>query len=238
MPESLAAAPQSYLLRRATNFRRQDNASKASVIGIAATATVLIVAVIGGLVFWYLRRRKDRGKRDRHGPAGSMDGELNTLQDGASKTPLMDLENQSRDPEDRGSLVPRYHEDDEIPPAAPTVPYRTMSASTVRSLPPSYAVAVRSSPRPRSQNEDETDIPTHHVQRSSSNASRAGGLRPLMLVNAQQSSDGVHETNEESRRPRTPPPEENSNNALSVTPLRHVVRPRASSRFREEDLDI
>lgn len=239
MPHSLESASDLNLRPRDSILKRQGDANKSSVIGIAATATVLVVAAISGLIFWYLRRRRIRRNGSKHDRAGSLDGGLNTLHDRASKTPLMRVENQSQAPEDRENLAPLYHEDDEVSVVAPTIPHRTMSASTFRSLPPSYAVAVRASPGPTSQVEDESDIASHGVHRSGSTTSRTGGLRTLTLVAAQQSSDAVHEDTEGRGRSRTRSPEEHSHtNVLSPNLQRPAGRPRASSRFHEEDLDI
>lgn len=238
MPQPVDAAPQSDFLPHDTISKRQDDTSKSSVIGIAASATVLVIAVICGLVFWYFRRRKNRQKRDRQGYADPADGGSTTLRDRSSKTPLMRLENHSQAPADQGTPVPRYQEDDEASIIAPSIPCRTMSASTIRSLPPSYAVAVRASPEPQSEAGDGHDTAIRHLHRSSSSASRPGRLRPLTPVNGHQSSDDNHEQHRERSRPRAPLVEDSNDNTLSVAPQRPLIRPRASSRFHEEDLDI
>ena len=238
MPQPSAAASHSDLRPRNTIFRRRTHASKSSAIAVAATATVLVVAIISGLVFWYFWRRKTRRNRGRHGGASSVDSNNNTLQDGSSKIPLIRVEDQFQARGDGGSLAPLDHEEEATPIIAPNIPHRTMSGSTIQSLPPSYAVAIRSSPRPLSQVVDESDTATHRTHRSSSSVSQSGGLRPLMLVNTQRSSGDDHEETGERGRLRTPLLEENSNdNGSSASQQRLGVRPTASSRFREEDLD-
>ena len=237
MPQPQATASHSDLLPYHTILKR--NATKSSVIGIAATATVLTVILICGLLFWFTRRRKKGRNRSRNGDADSVDGDSSALQDRSSKTPLMRVENQSQASHQQGNSAPQYPEDDDVSFVAPNIPRRTPSgASTIRSLPPSYDIAVRASPALGSRHSDE-DIASHGMHRSSSSASRSGHLRPLMLVAAQQSSSGNREQNEDRGRSRSPSLKVGADeSALSIPAQRPAVRPRASSRFHEEDLDI
>jgi len=161
------------------------------------------------------------------------------LQDRSSKTPLMRVENQSQASQQPSNSAPQYPEDDEVSFVAPTIPHRTNSgASTIRSLPPSYDIAVRASPALVSRHSDE-DTASHGMHRSSSSASRSGQLRPLMLVKAQRGSSGNREQNEDGGRSRSQSLGEGATEGgLSIPAQRPTVRPRASSRFHEEDLDI
>jgi len=237
MPQPIDAASQSNILPLDAVFKRQDDTSKSSVIGIVASATLLVVAAICGLVFWYIWRRKNRQNRDRNGYADPADGRFNTLRDRSSKTPLMRLENHSQAPADQGTPVPWYQEDNQASIVTPSIPGRTMSASTIRSLPPSYAVAICASPGPQSEAGNEHNTAIHYLHRSSSSASRPDRTRPITSMNSPQSSDDNHEQHRERSRSRAPLAEDSNDNTLSVAPQRPVTRPRALSRFHE-DLDI
>lgn len=205
------------------------------MIGIAATATVLIVAIIAGGLYWLIRRRKRRAKGKSHERSRSMqspDIESTSLDDRTSKAPLIQQEHITREADYRSSPVPRYDDNDDAFSNPPSIPHRTMSTSTTRSLPPSYAAAVRTS------TDSDAQVSRAPITRSSYNDHRpvsssggSGGLRPLTLVASQQQQP----TSRGNSRPTTPEP---TDGHLSTTPQHPSGRPRAASRFREEDLDM
>ena len=210
---------------------------KSTVVEIAATVTVLLCVVLCGIVVCYWWHRKSKRNNARNGYAGSSDGALVTLHDRSSKTPLMQLEEQHQAPVNQSTSFRQYEEQDADSTPVPGVPRRTMSVSTSHSLPPSYAIAVRAGSGPSSQAGDENDLATQHQYRSNVGASRSGGPRPLMLSGEQQSSS-IQEQRVERGRSRSGSMEDRSDDrSLAVTPERPAMRPRASSRFREEDVD-
>ncbi|KAJ9653477.1 hypothetical protein H2198_007319 [Neophaeococcomyces mojaviensis] len=213
----------------------KDDATKPAVIAIAITATVLVVALIAGGLFWFLRRRHRR-RHSGHGHVDSVDGDAHILRERTSKIPLMRQENTSNIPEDRESPAPRYDDDVSLDP--PNL-HRSMSGSTTRSLPPAYASIVHSSPDPRSR--DVTSIGPLLVRsdRPVSSTGGSSGLRPLMLVDSQQGhsandgrSDGNHDPQPASSD------SVGSNSGLAAESQMPAGRPRSASRFREEDLDM
>lgn len=207
-------------------FKRQfENVSKTAVIAIAAVATVLVVALISGCVFCCLRRRGGQNKSKGYGKSDSTDRSVNNLHDPVSKTPLMRQDNQSQMSEYTGVPAPRYDEED-IGMSA-SIPRRSLSGRSMQSVPPSYSAATHAGM-------DRTNSQNSHRPRSSYIGS--DGLRPLMLLNSQQSYDGDDRDDGEERGRSGYPT--NSNRSSLVVPLRPAGRPRAGSRFREEDLDM
>lgn len=187
--------------------------SKPVVIGIAVAATVVVLALIGGISFWLIRRRRNKRTRSNsgnaHGTARMVDeDDFSHLNERSSKVPLIRHEDESQMTELRHSMS-RYDENDEH--SLLTMPGRAHSDATERSLPPSYSSATRSNHRP-----------------ASSIGGSGGGLRPLSLV-AAHADDDVHP-------PQTSPERHNHRNRLSIRLPAHG-RSRSASRFREEDLD-
>lgn len=98
----------------------------------------------------------------------------------------------------------------------------------MRSLPPSYSAAIHA------VDEGAGESSTHGRHKRDSTIDSSDGLRPLMLVAAQNGEDveqDIAEHRGRNQRPWSP-----DRSALIPAPL--AGRPRASSRFREEDLDI
>lgn len=222
--------------RRLRNLYSRDehDASKPAVVGIAAAATVIIVVLIGGGLFWFIRRRKRRRNGNKHvrsKSTESVDIESTSLDDRTSKAPLIAQEHQASGAEHRGSPAPRYDDDDDQHSVTLNMPHRTLSAATTRSLPPSYAAAVRTSIGSDIQN-DYASYATHQSShRPGSSAEGSGGLRPLMLVDSQQHRAGSRSHS----RSGSP---DSMKDHLPAIPQKPAGRARAESRFREEDLDM
>lgn len=233
MPPFTNAASLSDTLSHIAVYNRQDETSKSSVIGIAASATLLVVAFVCGLFFWYLRQKKNRQNRDRDGHADLADNGFDSLRDRSSKRKLVRPRNHSQASTDHGTPVPRYQEANEASITTLSIPGRTMSASTVRSLPPSYAIAVCGSPEPHLEAGDEHDTAMQCLHRDNSSAGRPGRPGLLTPMDAHPGSDNNHEQRRERSRSRAPSMED-LNDTLSVASQRPLARPRASSRFQEE----
>ena len=199
--------------------RREEGTTKPAVIGIAAAATALVVVLIGGLVFCFFRRRGTIRYRNNAKDSESMDEGSAALTTRTSKMPLMQTSGQSR-ASSRGPPASENDEEANIISVAPSRPRRALSASTTRSLPPSYAAAIRASIGSKVGVGHNSDEPVH---RPSSRRAESDGLRPLLLVDSQRSRS----------RSGSPEQKKRDNDLLDRTP-----RPRPSiSRFHEEDLD-
>lgn len=213
------------LLERESDTKDEDrNANKTSVIAMAAVATVLVLAFIAGGVYFFIRRRGRKNRAKRHGKPDSTDRSINSPHDPVSKTPLIRQGNVSQMSEYQGVPAPSYDEEDDIAMSAPEVPNRTMSRGSMQSLPPSYDAATHAGvARTVSQNS----------HRPMSSRSGSDGLRPLMLLTSRQSFDG-HDGEPTEERGRSGHPAKPDRSSLILP----AGRPRAGSRFREEDLDI
>lgn len=212
-------------------FARQESkdATKPEVVGIAIAATIIVVLLIAGGLFWFFRRRRRQrsGKRNG-GDFDSLDGDTSSLH----KTPLMGQHDTSRTTE---TPVTQY--DGRL---SPPRMQRSTSTSTSRSLPPAYASIARSGPNLESLDiaNEIPSMPRSHRSTSSRNGS--DGLRPLMLVEAQNSYGEIpgHRSNDRNNSSPSPisPDTLGGADTLSLQPSRSTGRPRATSRFREEDI--
>lgn len=210
------------VLRRDLNIDFK-NVSKTTVIGIAAAATVLVIALISGCLVCFIRRRERKVRARRHRKVDSVDKNIDSPHDRVSKTPLMPQGGFPPMNEFRGVTAPRYDEGAQHPLDSFPSLHRTMSEGTIRSMPPSYTAAtygpiegfIRGHPQ----------IP----HRLGSSSGGSDGLRPLMLVNSHDQDDprGRSRSTSTTNPDRTP-----------FVLARPADRPRAGSRFREEDLDM
>lgn len=217
--------PSRFLSRNVLSKRQFEDVPKTTVIAIAAVATILIVALISGCIFFCYRRRGRKNKLKGYGNTESIDRSINSQHDPVSKIPLMRQDNHSQMSEYQRGPSPRYDEEDDIGMAAPDIPHRTLSGRSMQSLPPSYTAATHAGmARTMSQNSHRPD--------SSHNGS--DGLRPLMLLSRQSYDGSDRGLDEERGRSGYPTKPDRSSLVLP----RPVGRPRAGSRFREEDLDM
>lgn len=233
MTQSLRNTVRHAILSRSSDSDKQP--SKSTVIAIAVVATVLVLALIAVGIFFFLRKRarKAKGTKNKHhGKVVSSDRGVDSLNDPISKTPLMRQDDQSQVNDYRGSPVPRYDEENDIDTTAPQTLRRSFSGVSMQSLPPSYSAAMHE------PNDESSDPVSRAVSRSrhSPTSSNGGsdGLRPLMLVNAQQGHNDDQDITEGRGRAEHLAKTDGSH----LIPARPSGRPRAGSRFREEDLDM
>lgn len=212
------------LTRNSDTKDKDGNASKTGVIAIAVVATVLVLALIAGCVWLFIRRRGRKNKAKRHSNPDSTDRSINSLHDPEGKTPLIRQENQSQMSGYQGVPARRYDDEDDIGMSAPHIPHGIMSRGSIQSLPPSYATATHTGV-------GRTTSQTSHRPNSSYGGS--DGLRPLMLLTSHQSIDGNDGRPSEARGRSGYPG--NPDRSSLILP---AGRPRAGSRFREEDLDM
>lgn len=199
----------------------EDDVDKPAVVGIAIAATVVVVLLVVGLVYCLIRWRRKSSKNvdSRYGQASSVDLEHVISNDSTSKVPLI-RHHERPIPEQAYSpplTTQRDISDENANAVSPPRPQRVMSGSTIQSLPPSYAVATETSQNSR-RGSPERARPSHTRIGS-------GGLRPLMLVEEQRN---------ETAGSRSGSPE-NRDQPISQ---QRAVRPRASSRFHEEGLEL
>lgn len=213
---------------RATESSNASNPSKGTVIAIAAVATVLVLALIAAGIFFFFRRRSRKSSAKRHDRFNSLDRDGDSLIDSVSKTPLMRQENQSQS-EHRTSPTPKYDGDSDMDLTMLAALRRSFSGVSLQSLPPSYTAAIN---RPNGES-DETTTRTGSNARHDRDGNGGGsdGLRPLMLIAAQNEQDIAEQKGQDGQ--------DSLPDRLSLIPSRPGAgRARAGSRFREEDLDI
>lgn len=199
--------------------------SKGTVIAIAVVATVLLLAFIAACIFFCLRRRSRKTGAKRNYDIGASDRNVDNP-DFTSKTPLMRQEDQSQT-DYRASPTPTYDEENDADLSAPPPLRHSFSGVSLRSLPPSYSAAIHKA------NEGENEPTGDNRHKRDSSIGGSDGLRPLMLVAAQKGQDLEQDISEQRSRD-----EQSSPDRSSLIPPRPAGRPRAGSRFREEDLDV
>lgn len=229
-----AAPPRASASKRpATTVRPVTPATpmtKNTVIIIAIVVAILLVVCICIGIFFFVRRRKKEVKAKTHDKPYMRDRNIDSTLDSVGKIPLIQQDNISSVTEYRNAPDSKYDEENDVDITSQSI-HRSPSGGSMRSMPPAYsAMTHRASP-------DTGDIMNRTFSRSShrhgSSAGGSDGLRPLMLVQGRQDPDSDPEdVNERGRERRAVRPD----SSLSITGP--VGRPRASSRFREEDLDL
>lgn len=196
----------------------------AAVIAVAVVCTILVLALIGFGVFYFFRRRSQKTSKVRHNNIDSNDRSIGNANDFASKTPLMQQEDQ---PHTEYRVYPesKYEEEDGADLSAPPASRRSFSGISMQSLPPSYAAAV---PGGRdNMNQPVARTMSHNRHNRDSSVGGSDGLRPLFLVEGQRDEQDISD-----HRGR-----DDSDKSSLMAP-RPAGRPRAGSRFREENLDL
>ena len=180
---------------------------KSAMIGIAVGVTVVVLAILGGVAFVLIRRRRGKKVKSSHGTPRMVidDDDPSHLNERSSKIPLITQDDISQMREHH--MAPGYDEDDENAPLA--MPQRT--------LPPTYSAATQN-----------LQTPTTGGHRRMSSV--GGGLRPLSLVEA-------HDHDEHDSPVQTSPERKGRNRLSVLRPNGRARSRSTASRFREENVD-
>lgn len=206
-------------------------ASKSTVIVVTVVSTVLVLALITVGVFFFLRKRRRNSGGQHHRNVKPSDRGVDNTNDFTSKTPLMRQEELSQT-DYRASPTPRYDEENEVDISTSQTRRRSFSGVSMQSLPPSYSVGIHEANE--TPGKPATRNVSHNRHNRHSSVGGSDGLRPLMLVTAQKDQDDEEDISEQRGRSQ----QSSSSNRSSLIAGLSVGRPRASSRFREEEMDM